>query len=120
MAVLSCEPNKGMKAVATIEEKIALVREGRSEFETLELALEDDMESVDKLIDVFARGVKLDMLNGRKAKRIIASLMKVKHALAEVSADVHDIHGEGTKIAKDNDADGELPGEFVVFGGGGR
>lgn len=106
--------------MANIEEKIALVREGRSEFETLELALEDDMESVDKLIDVFARGVKLDMLNGRKAKRIIASLMKVKHALSEVSADVHDIHGEGTKIAKDNEADGELPGEFVVFGGGGR
>lgn len=103
-----------------IEDKIALVREGRAEFETLELALEDDMESVDKLINVFTRGVQLDMLNGRKAKRIIAKLAKVKADLASISADVHDLHGEGTKIAQDNDADGELPSEFVVFGGGGR
>lgn len=113
-------PNKGMKPMADIEDKIALVREGRAEFETLELALEDDMESVDKLIDVFKRGVQLDMLNGRKAKRIIARLMKVKCDLANISADVHDLHGEGTKIAQENDADGELPGDFVVFGGGGR
>lgn len=112
--------NKGMKPMADIEDKIALVREGRAEFETLELALEDDMESVDKLIDVFKRGVQLDMLNGRKAKRIIARLMKVKCDLANISADVHDLHGEGTKIAQENDADGELPGDFVVFGGGGR
>jgi capsular polysaccharide biosynthesis protein len=106
--------------VATQDDKIALVREGRSEFEKLELSLEENMASVDTLISVFTRGVPMGMLDGRKAKRISASLMKVKHALAEVSADVHDIHGDGTKIAKDNDADGELPGGFVVFGGGGR
>ncbi len=103
-----------------IQDKIELVREGRAEFETLELSLEDDMASIDHLIDVFTRGVPMGMLNGRKAKRIIAKLMKVKCTLAEVSADVHDIHGEGTKIAQDNEADGELTDGFVVFGGTGR
>ena len=106
--------------VATQEEKIALVREGRSEFEKLELSLEENMASVDILIGVFTRGVPMGMLDGRKAKRIIARLSAVKKDLACVSADVHDIHGDGTKIAKDNDADGELPGGFVVFGGTGR
>jgi hypothetical protein len=106
--------------VATLEDKIALVREGRSEFEKLELSLEENMASVDTLISVFTRGVPMGMLDGRKAKRIIADLMCVKRDLAKISADVHDIHGTGTKIAQDNEADGELPGGFVVFGGTGR
>lgn len=106
--------------MATQDEKIALVREGRSEFEGVELGLEKDMASVDKIVAIVARGVPMGMLNGRRAKDIIADLMEVKTSLAKVSAKVHHLHGACTKIARENDADGELSDGFVVFGGGDR
>lgn len=106
--------------MATQEEKIALVREGRTEFEQAETRLQADMAGMDALVDIFTRGVTMDMVNGRRGTRLIARAMKIKAALADISADVHELHADSTQIARDNNADEEIPGGFVVFGGGSR
>lgn len=106
--------------MTTKEDKIALVREGRAEFEKLELRLEEDIASIAAITAIISRGVPMEMLSGRRAMRINARLGKVRAAIEDVRADVYEIHADCTVIAQENGADGELPGGFVVFGGGSR
>lgn len=106
--------------MATIDEMREIVRRGVQEFAKAEQGIEDATISVNNLVPIFHDAVKAGMVDGRKGIQIMNRLRKIVGKLAEASEEIHDLHSEGTKIAKKNDADIELPGDFVVLGGGGR
>lgn len=106
--------------MATIEEKRAIVKRGVEEFAKAELGIEQALKAVTALEDVFRDAVSAGMTSGGSSIKIINRLRMAVGKLGAVSKEIHALHNQGTVIAKANDADIELPGDFVALGGGGR
>lgn len=106
--------------MATNEQKRAIVKRGVEEFAKAELGIEQALKAVTELETVFRDALSAGMTSGGNSIKIINRLRMAVGKLGAVSKEVHALHNQGTVIAKANDADVELPDNFVALGGGGR
>jgi hypothetical protein len=102
------------------EDKIAIVQRGVDAFAKVEKALEDAVDGLRDLEQVYRDGAEADMSSGGFAVKEIARFNRFVGKLGELQEDVIASHERGTSVAKANDADVALPTGYITVMSGGR
>ncbi len=111
-----------MRVVSTMsqDDKIAIVQRGVNAFAKVETALEQAIQGLHELNQVYIDGAAEDMASGGFAVKERAKFNRFIGRLGELQEDVYAAHERGTAVAKSNDADVAIPEGYAVVMGGTR
>lgn len=111
-----------MRLVSTMsqEDKIAIVQRGVNAFAKIETALEQAIEGLHELNQVYLDGAAEDMASGGFVVKERARFNRFIGRIGELQEDVYAAHERGTAVAKANDADVAVPEGYAVVLGGTR
>lgn len=101
-------------------EKLAIVQRGVNAFAKIETALDQIIDGLRELDQVYRDGAALDMASAGFAIKEIARFNRFAGRVGELQEDVIASHERGTAVAKANDADVALPEGYVTILGGGN
>jgi hypothetical protein len=102
------------------DEKIAIVQRGVNAFAKVETALEQAMEGLNELSQIYMEGSALDMASGGWVVKERAKFARFIGRIGELQEDVYASHERGTAVAKSNDADVAIPQGYATVLSGGR
>lgn len=102
------------------EDKINVVQRGVNEFAKVETALEQAVEGLTALMQIYLDGAGEDMASGGWVVKERARFARFIGRIGELQEDVYAAHERGTAVAKSNDADVAIPEGYVVVMSGGR
>jgi hypothetical protein len=102
------------------DDKIAIVQRGVNAFAKIETALEQAIEGIRELDQVYRDGAAEDMAAGGFVVKEIARFNKFIGRIGQLQEDVYAAHERGTAVAKANNADVAIPQGYAVILGGTR
>ena len=102
------------------EDLIAIVQRGVNEFAKIETALEQAVEGLTELMQIYLDGGAEDMAAGGFVVKERARFARFIGRIGELQEDVYASHERGTAVAKSNDADVALPEGYITVMSGGR
>lgn len=102
------------------EDKIAIVQRGVNAFAKVETALEQAVEGLNELMQIYMDGSAEDMASGGWVVKERAKFARFIGRIGELQEDIYAAHERGTAVAKANDADVAIPEGYVVVMSGGR